>query len=102
MKTTDHQDYRLDHYEGIGSEQLHFSDRGIHRVSPFLLRGGTTVEEVARVLIDRLVYEEKHEVVEGLKLALAELKYQHQTQAEPNTNPPLVTNANMDGRDVGE
>lgn len=98
MKTTNHQDYELRHFQGEGVERLKFADRRIKGVSPFVVREGTMVEEVLSVLIDRLIYEEKPEMIGYLRNALSHLR----PAAQPNDNTPLVTIANMEGRDVGE
>lgn len=102
MKTTDHQDYELRHFEGEGVERLKFADRDGHSISPFIVREGTIIEEVLAVLFDRLLHKERPEMIGYLKEALCELEQSRHAQAFPNTNPPLVTVANMEGRDVGE
>lgn len=98
MKTTNHQHYELRHFQGEGVEHLMFADRSIKGVNPFMVREGTTVEEVLSVIIDRLIYEEKPEMIGYLRNALSHLR----PAAQPNSNAPLVTIANMEGRDVGE
>ncbi len=101
MTTTNHQDYQLMHYVGNGVERLHFADKG-PTINPFTVREGTTVEEVMSVVIDRLIYEEKFETIGRLKSALTLIENRRSNQAQPNSNPPLVTVANMEGREAGE
>lgn len=102
MKTTDHHEYELRHYGSNEFERIRFSDKESRPVSPFLERPGTTIEEVLSAVIDRVVYEKQFAALEHLRIGFDIIKGCRPEMAHPNTNPPLVTVANMEGRDVGE